>query len=277
MSSHFSILSIVSKPEIGEHIAIGILLVAKGDVFLKISKRKMNIAKKLVDEPVFSYIQDCLLDLRKDVGSLSGLRENESLFNEQVFASGKYSSGYLEYMGRYSNNVLAFSSPKQIDKDADNELLDILYRKYIDANSVESKSETQLFGRLNRDFYPRVRSHFNVEQRITENEVPKLLVPVKLDLIGHNDRPVFAQKIDLERRMDFIQNDFGTVSMISDVLVNPQGFIISAEPNKAKYPEQHDVWIRLRQRNSTEYVDISEVERIKEYAELHDVQPFLKS
>lgn len=275
MTSHFSILSIVTRPEIGEHIAVGLLLTAEGSVYFKESKRKLNIAKGLLEDPVYRYAQDCLRDLRQDVAQLQALKGAESLFKEQVFAHGRYSVGYLEYMNRYSNNVLAFTAPKQIEIAADEALADRLFHKYID-NKVAAPNEKRPLEQLSKEFYPRMRSHFNVEQKLTTAELPKLIVPVTPDLIGHNDRPVFAQKIDLERRMDFIQSDLGLVSMISGVLDHPHGFIISAEPKKSNYPEQHDAWVRLRQDKMTEYVDISEVERISEYAEKHNVQPLVK-
>jgi len=130
MPSHFCILFASSRPEIQEQISIGLLLVGSNSVFFEISKTKLKIAGKLLPPQSYCYLKDT-------VRQISQLVEAEntkvgSLLLEPMNISNKFSIGYMEYLSRYSNNILTFSNPKIFDLDADNALFEMLFKKYVD-------------------------------------------------------------------------------------------------------------------------------------------------
>lgn len=55
-----------------------------------------------------------------------------------------------------------------------------------------------------------------------------------------------------------------------------KGFLISSEPDKSLYLKQHDLWRDLRKNDLAEYIAISEVEKIHEYATKHGVRPLME-
>lgn len=98
-------------------------------------------------------------------------------------------------------------------------------------------------------------------------------MPVKIDLFGTNERPVFAKFFDFERQVNHIKNDYFDLNQLQEVLAKAKGFIVSVEPNNLHFPVQHQVWDTIRMNQNAEYVDVSEIEKIHEYAVKHGVGP----
>ena len=274
MQSHFSILSASIRPEIQEQIAIGLLLVGSNSVHFETSKTKLEISSKLISSQAFKFLKEAVKQI-----SLATTKENqnaEGLFLESKPLSKSFSLGYLEYLSRYGNNVLTFSSPKTIELPADNALFQMLFKKYVDEYAFEHTiiSEHHNFDTFKREFFPKVKTYFNTNQEITSKIITGLLMPVKVDLIGHNKIPVYAQSIDLERQNYHIQNDLGVLFMLNKAIDKAQRFHISAEPDKNKFPGQHNTWKSIRNWKDSEYVDISEIQKIEEYATQHGVVPY---
>jgi hypothetical protein len=275
LQSHFSILSVSIRPDIQEQIAVGLLLVGNDSVHFHFSKNKMAVIRELIPQTAWKFVKDTLRQI-----SETTINQNEDL--KGIYAGKQspdkvFSLSYLEYLGKYNNNLVAFTSPKVIELDADEKLFQILFKKYIDEYAfIEKVTEPRAFDNLKREFFSKVQNHFNVEQEVSNKEIPGLIIPVKVDLIGKNNRPVFAHAIDLEHNNYHIQNDLAILFMLTKVLNDGIGFHISAEPDQIEFPQQHDTWKILREFKETKYVDLSEAEIIKDYAIKHDVEPFIK-
>jgi hypothetical protein len=274
MQAHFSILSASIRPEIQEQIAIGLLLVGSNYVYFETSKTKLEISSKLVSPQIFKFLKDTVRQISK--ATIAENRKFKDSFSEIDHISKSFSFGYLHYLSNYSNNILTFSSPKTIDLPADNALFEMLFKKYIDENGIDPKKpQLHNFDLFKREFFPKVKPYFNTDQEITAETIPGLLMPVKIDLIGKNEIPVYAQSIDLERQNYHIQNDIGVLLMLKEALGEAKGFLISSEPDKNKFPSQHDIWRSIRNWNDSEYVDISESQKIEDYATQHGVVPLI--
>jgi hypothetical protein len=59
---------------------------------------------------------------------------------------------------------------------------------------------------------------------------------------------------------------------LSKAVPNAKQFIIGYEPRR-ELKENHQIWNHIRQYPDFEYVDISEAEKIVEYAQVHEVTP----
>jgi len=276
MQAHFSILSASIRPEIQEQLAIGLLLVGSNSVHFDFSKNKLTILNDLLTPQALKYLKDTVKQISQ--ASSNEKEKFKGLFTESGTISKSFSLGYLEYLSKYSNNLLTFSSPKTIELPADDALFKMLFNKYIDENAfIEKISAPRNFDTLKSVFFPKVEPYFNVEQEITSENVSGLLMPVKVDLIGKNEIPVYAHLIDLERKNYNIQNDLAVVFMLNKAFENKaKGFHISAEPDKTKFPGQHETWKSIRNWKDSEYVDISEIQMIERYATEHGVVPLIK-
>jgi hypothetical protein len=274
MQSHFSIISASIRPEIQEQVAVGLLLVGVDAVHFRFSKNKLSVVKELISQQANKYLKESL----KQIASAAQLENAKflGLFADSETIGKTFSLSYLEYLSRYSNNLLSFSSPKTIELQANEELFKSLFKKYVDEYAfVENVSEIRTFDHIRSSFFTKVQPFFNVEQDISSDTIPGLIMPVKVDLIGKNERPVFAHTLDLERTIYHIQSDMAILYMLNEALPEPKGFHISSEPNKKLFPRQHDTWESIKNWNDSEYVDLSEVDKIYEYATLHGVVPLL--
>jgi hypothetical protein len=274
MQSHFSILSASIRPEIQEQVAIGLMLVGSDTVHFRFSKNKLAVVRELLSQQAVKYLKDTLKQI-----SLAAFNENEKfkgLFGGSETINKSFSLSYLEYLSRYSNNLLSFSTPKTIELQSSDDLFEALFKKYIDEYAfIENISEPRTFDNFRNTFFTKVQPYFNVEQEFSSDDIPGLIMPVKVDLIGKNEKPVYAQAVDLERQNYHIQNDLAVLFMLNKALVNAKGFHISSEPDKKLFPRQHDTWKSIKTWKDSEYVDMSEVQKIEEYATLHGVVPLV--
>jgi hypothetical protein len=171
---------------------------------------------------------------------------SENSKKETLFAnkdhSIQFSESYLSYMNRYSNNLINFSSPVQIDLPSNDSLYNFLFKKYIDANgSVQKKTKT--VEKVKEEFYPKIKTYYNTDKEITTAEIPKLLMSVNVDI------------------MDAYEKN------------RSHSFLIGNEPDKTAFPKSHEAWNDLRKWNKSTYLPLDEIEQVKEYAVEHGVQP----
>lgn len=278
MATYYSILSALIRPEIQEKITIGLLLLDENNVFFEYSKNKLNAARTLLSENAYMSLKDAL----KSIGTSVDMQLKANKAYEMDFEKkSPLTMGYIEYLSRYNNNILAFSSPKVIELEANSSNFSNLYKKYIDNTAV--KKEDQFLTAIKpfivskRDILLR---HFNIDEEITYREIPNLIVPVTVTLIGQNEVATFVQSLNLEKRTDKITNDISEILFLQKAFsTSHKGSVamaITQEPDKKLFPKQHDIWQQLRNAKDILNYDISEVEKVIDYAEQHDVRPFLK-
>lgn len=271
MKSHYSILSAVVRPEVQEKITIGLLLVSTNGLFFLCSKNKLSVVRSLIDKSLYKYLSDSIRQIEQAI-------DKETSKKGTIFIDSphdiQFSEGYLSYLNRYSNNLINFSAPFQIDREANQELFGFLFSKYVDATEIPQK-RTKSVDAVKTEFFPQVKPYYNTEKEVSTSEIPTLLMPVNVDMIGKNEVPVFAQLIDFERHLNFIQQDVSVLEFMFSALESerPKSFMIACEPEKAAYPKAHDAWNSLRKWNKTEYVALDEIDKVREYAEEHGVQP----
>jgi hypothetical protein len=275
MQAHFSILSASIRPEIQEQLTIGLLLVGSSSVYFETSKNKLSLVKELISPQAFKYLKETLNQVSQAASDENN--RSKGLFEESKPVYKSFSSGYLEYLSRYSNNLLTFSSPKTIELQDNHDLFNMLFKKYIDEHElIETKNIHKGFDKIKSVFFTKVKPYFNIEKEISSVNVPGLVIPVKVDLIGKNETPVYAQTIDLERQNYHIQNDLAIIFMLNEALKNPKAFHVSSEPDKNSFPCQHEIWKSIKNWNHSEYVDLSEIQKIEDYATQHGVLPLIK-
>jgi hypothetical protein len=94
-------------------------------------------------------------------------------------------ASYVEYLSRYSNNLITFDTPKIIDIPFQQETFDRLFVKYVfglqkkithDIPSIVEKVRTQL--------YPQIQSFVNIDTLITPEVLPTLVTSAKVSFVG---------------------------------------------------------------------------------------------
>ena len=271
MKSYYNILSVLVRPEIEEKITIALLFVTDNKVYFECSKNKLQIAKSLIDSSLYKYLTESIRQIENAVNmeknKLGTIFENEGL-------DIKFSEGYLSYMNRYSNNLISFSNTMQIDLPYDAELFSFLYKKYVDSIGIVPRKHKPL-NQIKEEFYPIIESYYNTDVHLTSDQITNLPLPVNIDVIGKNEIEVFAQIIDFERPVYNIRQDVGELNFLMGAFESGKSvsFLFGDEPDKKIYPKSHDAWNDLRRWNKLNYCPLSELDKLKVYAEQHGVKP----
>ncbi|MCL4416455.1 MAG: hypothetical protein M1365_07140 [Actinobacteria bacterium] len=106
------------------------MLVGQDNVNFRFSKNKIAVVKELMSQPAVKYLKDTLKQI-----SSTAFQENEKFKGLYAGSEGlnkSFSLSYLEYLSRYSNNLLIFSKPKTIELQSSDDLFESLFKKYVD-------------------------------------------------------------------------------------------------------------------------------------------------
>lgn len=271
MKPHYTILSALVRPEIQEKITIGLLLVSANDVVFSFSKNKLAVVHTLIDKSLYGFLNETIKQIEQAV-TLENSRKNTLIADEPQ--EMQFRESYLSYMNRYSNNLINFSAPIQIDLPANSELFSFLYKKYVDAIGSVGK-RTKRVEEVKEEFYPQIIQYYNTNKELSPKDIPNLPMPVNVDIIGKNEIEVIGQIIDFERPIYNISQDVGVINILMDAFEQGKshGFLVGNEPDKTTYPKSHSAWDDLRKWNKLEYLAWDEIDKVKEYAEKHGVKP----
>ncbi len=275
METFYSILSVTLRPEIDEKLSVGIVLIGKNKVFFYSSSNKLIALKKLVSQNVYNGIKHSIKLIEKGFN----IKQREYYNPQQVLEldikskSDVFNYNYIDYLSRYNNNIITFSKPVEINVEYSVELFHNLFQKFVDEEAfVKTEKKINPIEQFKNIFFPRCKSYFSIEQEITSAMFPKLIMPIKIDLLGKNEEEVFVQSIDMSKTLRSIENGVADLLHVNIALPNSKKFILSSEPDKS-LEVNHSIWNNIRQYKEFEYVDIKEAERIEEYAKTYGVVP----
>ena len=279
MKPFYSIIYAVIRPEIDEKISVGIILLDENQVSLSISENKLSSLKKTVSKNYLNSIKFSLSLIEKSFILKQSSSNNPQRILELKVKdkSNVFNYSYIEYLSRYNNNVLTFSKPIEINLKITNDLFLTLFHKFVDKYEDKQKEKKQItkFEAFKKKFYPEVEPYFNIEHEIDSLIYPDLIMPISLDLMGKNENEVFAQSVDMSKTLITIERGIADLLIIKRALPEAKQFFISSEPDKLNQIN-HNIWGNVRKMKEFEYVDLSETDKISEYAKKHGVLPLIR-
>lgn len=107
----YSIIYAMIRPEIQERVSVGIIFCEGGKIEVKYSTSKLDVVKNLVPETDYIYLRRSLISM-----ATRNLLDSASM---------------VDYLNRYSNNIMTVSKLTKIRMDSANISKDKLYRKYV--------------------------------------------------------------------------------------------------------------------------------------------------
>lgn len=284
MATQYSILSVLIRPEIQEKISIGLLLFDSNEVFFSYSRKKLNASKYLLSGSSFKILKDILENIERKIeadNSNYSEKRGFKIFQNKIF-DNTFSSSYISYLSRYSNNVISFTNPKEIHLDINSGNFKKLYVKYVDGiiEYAETIARIRPVEVIKTQYGEKIKEHYDVQKEVTPDIVPNLINTVRVDFVGKNGIDVYAQTVDMEATPSTVTNHINAFVQLKSTYeennVPVKDFIIAQEPEKNKFPKQHNIWEQLRSSNVLNYLDLSESEEIIRYAEENGVVPLSK-
>ncbi|SFW67952.1 hypothetical protein [Chitinophaga sancti] len=281
MVTQYSILSVLIRPEIQEKISVGLLLFNEDHVQFAYSKNKLDAAKHLLPPSVFKMLDDILVNIARKLegeNSVYAKKKTFRIFTNRIF-DNEFSTSYISYLSRYSNNTISFSEPKGIKLDINIQHFEKLFERYIDViiRGAEETERLKPFDVLQNQFGNRINRHFDVNKTITPVQVPNLISNVKVEFAGKNGIDVYVQTFDMESNPQNVANHINSFIQLKTTYlknkVKMHDFVIASEPDIQKFGKQHKLWKQLKNSNVLNYLDLNDSQKIIEYAEKNNVRP----
>ncbi|MEM9921811.1 MAG: hypothetical protein AAF990_27150, partial [Bacteroidota bacterium] len=244
-------------------------------VYLNISKTKLSVSKDLLPDHLYLGVKNEIKGIQDIYSKIHTEAKTNKLFHNLY--DNIIQESYISYLSNYKNNIISFSKPQRISLSVTQEVYNKLYEKYIDIDpfSIEVEENVKSIERFRKEYIPTLDRYYNINYTVGKEILPGAILPLKFDLVGKNEVEVFAKSIDLERRRYNVEHDINSFYPIKDLSPLSTKFIVTKEPDK-RFMTQHNIWKNLRDTSWLEYIDISEVERLEDYAKSHQVEPISK-
>ncbi len=277
MKTIYSILYVTINATLNERISVGVLMTNGIEHYFKYSSEKLLAIKGILEDERYNIVKTYLKSIEKEIGF-----EETQFFNKSNIKTNWVNEGYLSYLSQYSNNIIQFSSPKNIDVELNLLNFRRVFEKYV-FKIFEEKDEMEtvnIHDIVKIKLFPKIASKVNLEKMITSNDFENLFAPIAIDFIGKNGIPVAGQTIDFEKKSYYLENDvtrFVSLTKAIELKDNLKGkyYILGREPQNIN-DKKHQLWEQIRNSNFLEFVDIDEVGIVEEYIEINNVRPFFE-
>lgn len=107
----YSIIYGVIRPEIAEQLSVGIIIVDGDEISVRYSAKKMSVMKALFTESEYKFFGKVLRSLSRD--------------------NSIQSTDVINYLTRYSNNLIAVSKLQAINLEPTRKNKEWLYKNYV--------------------------------------------------------------------------------------------------------------------------------------------------
>lgn len=272
MKTIYSIIYVTLNATLNERVSIGLLMSNGSEHYFNYSAEKLLPFKNILDAERYSMVKSYLKSLEKEI-SLS--RENINEFIEKKeFEYDWINENYIRYLSKYSNNIIQFSPPKNIDIELNSSNYRRIFEKYIRTNEID------IYSKVKVKLFPKIENRVNIERIITANDFENLFAPIEIDFIGKNGIPVAGQTIDFEKKHYYLENDVTRfVSLIKAIELkdNKKGkyYVLGREPQtRIDKNQNHLLWEQIRDSDFLEFIDVDEVGIVQEYIENNNVSPY---
>jgi len=282
MKTIYSLLYVNLNAALEERVCIGLVMTNGEEYFYEYSAKKLKYVSQLLSEEKKSFIKRYLKSLEQDLTQYKGL--NPQLFEKKTYAENWVREEYLTYLSTYANNIVSFSAPKTIDLPCTSENFKRLFEKYVFEYEAELMATSPLAIKIQEEvkhkLYTQIEDRVNLDITLDQSDFNTLLVPsITVDFIGKNELAVLGQTIDFNKSINHIQHDltsYLSLTMSVEEQEKKKGvyFVVGKEPDKQN--KTHEFWSNIRTSPFVEYVELDELERISQYMEDHNVQPYFE-
>ena len=122
MKNYYSIIFASIRPEIEEKISIGLLFWNETKKYFEYSNKKLSLSGNLFSDNSYILLKDSLTNIEHTIDL-----KDKSLDKD-----------YIDYLSKYNQNVLKWTSPKIIDLDVNKDNFKKLFSKLIDNSTVNN-------------------------------------------------------------------------------------------------------------------------------------------
>lgn len=212
MKSYYSLIRYFNNSLSKENIVIGLIAISNTNVFYRFSESKMKLISK------FSDNRDDLLNYNvKKLREYLDVNINDKLFISENTLNLKE---YIDRLSIYSNGLLQFDKPVELNIDINEAFFNKFYDKYIGefrSNTRNKKVDPIFVNRVANKFSKPLEDIIDIDYKIESKLIPSLFFDYKLNGIGVNGSIYSVKCIDINsnRTLDNIQKDISELESLS--------------------------------------------------------------
>jgi hypothetical protein len=278
MKTFFSIIYLPLGTDFQEKISVGMVMSDGNESIVRVSNPKLTAIKNLISSHKFSILKNYLNNIVRETKENNKLGQFDLKFNS---SNDWINESYFSYLNRYSNNLVMFSEPRNVDLDIEMNNFKSLFEKfvfYFEDEIAKVKIET-IYSKVKTKLYTKIENSVNLNVTLRSSHFKELLTPVDVNFIGKNGIVVAGQTIDFVKRHYNLEHDltsFVSFSKAVDYSRANKGkyFLVGQEPNRKDHPKNHRTWKHVMESHLVEYVDVNETEMIQDYIKSKGVTPF---
>ncbi|MEM0543855.1 hypothetical protein WFZ85_14665 [Flavobacterium sp. j3] len=278
MKTFFSIIYLPLNSNLQEKVSVGLVMSNGEQTIFRVSNPKMQVLKGLISSNRFNILKNYFSNIINEIEP----KIDEFKLNIKTDVSNNWlNESYFSYLNRYSNNLVIYSEPRNIDSDVTLESFKSIFNKYVfeydeEINIVKNED---ILSKVRTRLFTKIEDRVNLNVTISSNDFNELLTPVDVNFIGKNGVIVAGQTIDFVKRLYNLENDLTRfISFTKAVDYSSANknkyFLVGQEPNKIENPSNHRTWKHVKDSHLVEYVDLSETEKIKDYIISKGVSPY---
>lgn len=220
MKSFYTLIKVRTNQLSGDSLTIGVVVFNEFKFKVQFSNQKISTAKSLVDidNKFFNLI------IKEIKMKLESSNNDFDLYkNGLLNVDHKFNDTYFDYVARYSNGIIEFTTPKFISlKDPDKEfskifsmfvdksifINDLITEKKVIEENFQRKIKTNLIDRVEE------KVHTNI--KLDHDVIPTLINTFELDCVGKNGVLIGAKSISFNQSKDTIHKNLNTyISIIA--------------------------------------------------------------
>ncbi|WP_322969777.1 hypothetical protein [Faecalibacter sp. LW9] len=268
MKSFYTLIKVRTNQLSGDSLTIGVVVFNEFKFKVQFSKQKISTAKSLVD--IESKFFDLIIkEIKQNLESSN--KDFDSYKNGLLNVDYKFNDLYFDYVSRYSNGIIEFTTPKFIAlKNTENEfskIFSMFVDKSIfteDLNSEKKIIEENFHKRIKTNLIDRVEEKVHTNIKLDNDIIPTLINTFELDCVGKNGVLIGAKSISFNQSKDTIHKNLNTyISIIAHLskkyqkgLDVNQFFLIADEPKVNT--DEYRLWNSIRKEDDIIKVKTSE-------------------
>jgi len=255
MKTFYSLIKIRTNQLSDDNVTIGLLLYNEMDFKISFSKSKMTVAKSLLKSN--NKIVDTVV--KEITNSIENFNENKSRYDDSLWhLENKFDAKYFDYLSKYSNGFLSFTSPKFIDTNNSSDSFNKMFRLFVDekfglelVNDEKKEIEQRFNERVERNLIQKVVEKVHTNYPFDNNLVPTLFNPFNMDCIGKNGVLIGAKSLSFTNTKETLHKNINTfISVIAHLsstynkdMKDNKFFLIADEPKFNS--EEHKIWKQI--------------------------------
>jgi hypothetical protein len=286
MKTFYSLIKISLNEMSNDSLTIGMILSSPNGLKIKFSKHNKNVSKSFlaIDNSIIDFIEKEITNTVQ-VHNKTIAKSKSLLFELPTLLN----SEYFNYLSKYSNGLLKFTSPSMIADEINDEKFEKLFQLFVEKSVKpvelfsDSKEVERIFSeKIKTKLITRVKDKVHVNQSIDNTIVPSLFSPFHMDCIGLNGVFVGAKAMPFTHSKETLHKGINTyISVIAQLsaqfhkpLEKNSFFLIADEP-KVNTPE-HQLWYQLyKNEKLLKVVTSDESGKIAEIIEDRNTSTFL--